>query len=101
MSIEFDIEGMDNGLNVEKFRADWIDFTIDENLAIVGSKELSDIQLLMINAFCGDDSNPRYEEWGMTLTNIGPPQAEAEALFRGRARALAAVFQEHMQRSHE
>jgi len=96
MSIEFNIEGLDNGLNVERFRADWMSFTIDENINIVGIQELSDLQLLMIDAFCGSPQNCNYQDEKVAITNLGPPQAELEALFRGRARALAVVFEEHM-----
>ena len=93
--MKFEPQGVNRGSRgLDVFQTDWIGLTIEENRMILGEAKISPAQLLVINCFCGNDK--AYTDTDdMVIGTIGPAQAELEALFRARGRALAQLFQEH------
>ena len=92
--MKFSVHGVDQGPGLDQFKAEWIAATIHENHIIMGAgeKRISSAQLLVINLFCNNDEGYARAD-DMTITSNGPCQAELEALFRARGRALTGLFQ--------
>lgn len=92
--MKLDIQGLTHGSSrLEQFQTDWIGLTIEENSMIFNFAQISSAQLLVINVFCGN--GVAYEKADdLTIATLGPAQAELEALFRARGRALAMFFQD-------
>ncbi len=80
--------GMDpDAPEMKQFREEWIKFTGQENQYLSGQEiGISSAQLATIHLWTGA-SVP------VTIENKLDPQAELEAVFRARSRALAAAFQ--------
>ncbi len=90
--MKFNIKGIKQGPELERFKDNWIRFTIHENKIILDDAKISPVQLLVINMFCGNDKG--YEKADdMSIHTFGAAQGELEALFRARGRALAAMFE--------
>lgn len=97
--MRFDIKGIEpSHPDVERFRKDWLGLIIEENHLINGpedSGELSTGQLFIVNLCTGRDGDYRdsapfkVNEDEHVITMVRPPQAEMEAIFRARNRALA------------
>ena len=80
-----------------KFRENWLSNTVAENrsLGVVHGK-VSSMQRLMIDAFTGHDKDYVEGDDTMIITGDFPAQMELEAVFRGRAKALAQAYHEQM-----
>jgi len=93
--MKFEIKGIAQGPGLEKFKKNWIENTVHENGIMLGKCKISTAQLLVINMFCGHDK--AYEKTDdMVISTYEAAQGELEALFRGRGRALATLFQEEI-----
>lgn len=90
--MKFNIKGITQGPGLERFKKDWICFTIQENKMILDDAKISPVQLLVINMFCGHDKGYECTD-DMSVSTFGAAQGELEALFRARGRALAAMFE--------
>ena len=86
--MNFAIKGIEKGPKMAAFHREWFAFTAHENMTMFRKDFVSPAQVLVIDLFCGEDEP--YENSGeMTIWSNEPAQAELEALFRARGRALA------------
>lgn len=90
--MKFDMNGIREGADVDKFQSDWIAFTSQENKFLLNDGRVSSSQLLVIHMYCGNIQQYEKSEF-MAISSNGPAQTELEALIRARGRALAVLIQ--------
>jgi len=95
--MKFKIEGVDpNAKELQLFHQAWKRQTEQENTNLAGGlqRPLSSAQRLVIDLYCGQDSDERYAggDHEIEIEAMYLAQMELEALFRGRQLALVEAF---------